>query len=67
MITKVTLFLALGLMVVAAASATAKPLRVQNTRIAPPVTNIYNPNWGYLGAGSYKDAARFDHQMNRGF
>jgi hypothetical protein len=63
---KASLFLALGLMAVAADSALAKDHYVQPTRIAPPVTNIYNPNWGYWGGERYEDAVRRDHQMNHG-
>ena len=73
---KAALFFAIGLVAAAATSARAKTDHIRNRTITPPVTNIYQPapvriengpNWGWSGEGSYSDAARRDHQMNRGF
>jgi hypothetical protein len=73
--------LALCVLTGAATSATAETRHARDARITPPITNIYqpdhsmggaswgiySPNWGWRGNGSYEDAARRDHQMNRGF
>jgi len=75
MTNKARLFLAFGFAVAAATSATAKTDRIPNKTVTPPVTNVYHPtplrfgspDWGWSGEGSYGDAARRDHQMNRGF
>jgi hypothetical protein len=72
---KAALFFAIGL-VAAATSARATTDQIRNRTITPPVTNIYQPapvhiesgpNWGWSDEAGYSDAARRDHQMNRGF